>query len=410
MNSESRELRVVVTGDVCPYGALEEAFIDTSALGFVTPVLPLFSRADLVIGNLEIPLSDCSSPIEKYGTGPNFMASTDVAVTLKNMGFDILTLANNHIMDQGLQGLESTLQALASHEISTCGAGMSHSDACRPAIAAIGDYTVAVLNFAEGEFAQAKEDGPGAARLEPYWSASRVAGARREFDFVIVILHLGNEALPIPSDVTVSACRAMAHAGAHAVLAHHPHFPQCCEIYEGVPICYSLGNFLFGPRRDPERVLRYSPGWYLSLVAELAFSLDECTLLLHPFKQHRDLSLGLLSKEGRTAFDEYMALNRAIVSSPRRHKQLWDQEARNLFRGFPQRLEKYADDLNSSDPWGRRRSAAILHELFRTDAHHARVERGLRLICDGQEQDDPAAQGDLRRLYRLMRTCIGAIE
>jgi len=408
MKTKSPRFRVVVTGDICPYGALEEALLSRDVTEIIEPAAQLFAKADLLIGNLEIPLCEKFSPIQKFGTSPNFMAKPDVAEALKRMGFGILTLANNHIMDQGTQGLQETLHTLASSGISCCGAGLSHSDACNPAVYITTNHTLAVFNFAEGEFAQANENGAGAARLEPFWSASRIMEARQQYDFIIAILHLGNEYIPIPSDVTISACRAMAHAGADAVVAHHPHVPQCSEIYEGVPICYSLGNFLFGPRDNPAKVMKYSPGWYLSTVAELIFTGEGCTLQLHPFRQQTDLTLGMLTEQGRSAFKKYVDFGTRIVATPQRHQKIWDQEARNLFRGFTGRLRNYATDINSSDPRARRKSAAILHELFRTDAHHARVQRGFRLMCEQRENDDLQAQDDLKKLYDLLRESLSA--
>jgi hypothetical protein len=408
MDTETPGFRVVVTGDICPFGALQEALLHRDVTEIIAPVASLFARAGLVIGNLEIPLCENFSPIRKFGTSPHFMAKPAIAAALKQMGFGILTLANNHIMDQGVQGLQRTLHALAAQKLSCCGAGLTHADVYCPAVFKGKDRRLAVFNFADGGFAQEQEDGPGAARFEPFRSASQIIEARRHYDLIIAILHLGNEYLPIPSDVTVSACRAMAHAGADAVIAHHPHIPLCSEIYEGVPICYSLGNFLFGPRENPADVMKKSPGWYLSTVAELVFSDQGCALQLHPFRQRSDLSLEILSEQGKSAFHEYADLGRAIVAAPLRHQKIWDQEARNLFRGFGDRLKNYVEDFNSSDPHARRKAAAILHELFRTDAHHAVTQRGLRLICEQREHDDPEAQADLKKLYGLLRASLVA--
>lgn len=410
MKGRAPGFRVTVTGDICPFGTLQDVLLKEDVAKIVAPVMPLFARSDLVIGNLEIPLCQKEEPIMKFGTSPHFMADPAVGAALKFMGFGALTLANNHIMDQGVQGLVGTMQALRANGIMSCGAGLTHAEACHPAVFSVNGRTLAVFNFAEGEFAQAKENGPGAARLEPFWSASRIADAREQYDFTIVILHLGNEYLPIPSDVTVSVCRAMAHAGADAVIAHHPHIPLCHEIYDGVPICYSLGNFLFGPREKPDAVLDRSPGWYLPVVAELIFSEAGCALELHPFKQLFDLSLEALTEQEETAFREYVDLGRAIIADPQRHQQIWDQEARNLFHGFHDRLKKYAQDIASDDFRTRRKAAAILHELFRTDAHHAVVQRGLRLVCEQRERDDAQAQVDLKELHRLLRASVATLQ
>jgi len=396
------EIRIAVTADLCPNFGLEDRMLEGDASRFIMPAKPLFERADLVVGNLEAPLCESETPIPKCG--PNFMIKPALAPVLKEMGFDCLTLANNHTNDQGAQGLAKTLETLDAHGVAHCGAGMTHEEACAPAEFTIHDRSVAVFNFAEGEFSQAQEDGPGAARLEPFWAERRVQQARDRFDVILVVLHAGNEYQPIPSEVTADFCRRMAAAGADAVVAHHAHIPQGTEVFEGVPICFSLGNFLFGYAYTAEEWER-RPCWYLATAAELVFTDEGATLELHPYVQTEDLSLADLSPAGRIAFEDYLARSNAIIADPARHRAFWEQEARDLFRGHRKGLPERTQDINSDDPAVAYKAATALYNLMRCDAHHEAIKRGFRLMYEGRLEDDPQVQGELAELRQLVRDC-----
>ena len=398
-------LSIVVTGDLCPYGPLEDALLAGKGSQLIKPVLPLFEAADLVVANLETPLCSADSPIAKCG--PHFRVTPRVAPALKRLGIDTFALCNNHIMDQGVDGLRETLETLDHTGIPHCGAGLTHEDASRPAVFSIHGREIAVFNFGEGEFAQAQRDGPGAARLDPFWSAQRVRDARDEFEIIVVLLHVGNEYMPIPSPVTTGFCRQMAAAGADAVIAHHAHIPQCTDEYRGVPICYCTGNFLFGPEEeDYERVVETMTGWYAVTVVELTFCKDRAQVALHPFRQQPNLELAPLPSAARAACDAYLAETTAAVADPEIHRRLWEQEARNLFHGFRTRLPGIAAALNAEDPAVVRRAAAGLYNTFRCDAHHAACQTGLQLLHEGHLDDDPHAVKCLARFRELMRQWI----
>ncbi|MBT3375190.1 MAG: CapA family protein [Lentisphaerae bacterium] len=402
---EQERISIVVTGDICTYGVLEEELLAGRGQSFIAPVAPLFRAADLVIGNLELPLCRRESPIAKCG--PHFRASPDVALPLKQLGFDGFTLCNNHIMDHGVRGLRETLQALDDAGLPHCGAGLTHEDACGPASFTLKGHRIAVFNFGEGEFAQAQENGPGAARLDPFWPEHRIQQARGEFDLVIVVLHVGNEYQPVPSPVTVSFCRQMAAAGADAVIAHHAHIPQCTEVFEGTPICFCTGNFLFGPEdKEYDKIVEIETGWYAVTAVELTFSEHRAKLQLHPFRQARDLTLELLSDSAREACDEYLTRTAGIVAGPVEHRRFWEQEARDLFRGFATRLPDLAANLNSVDPQIVQRTARGLYNTFRCDAHRASRQTGFRLMVENRLDDDHEAQQELAHLRELVRRWI----
>ena len=400
------EIRILVTGDICPNLGLDQKLLGPDGGRYLAAVKPLFDRADLVIGNLETPL--CSREAPKPKTGPNFMADPALAAWLKRAGFDGFALANNHILDQDVQGLEQTLRELDAAGLPHCGAGLTHEAACRPAVFTVGGRSIGIFNFAEGEFAQAQGDGPGTARLDAFWSEERIRQARQQFDLILVVLHVGNEYQPIPSGVTVDFCRRMVAAGADAVIAHHAHIPQGTERYLGKPIAFSLGNFLFGyPHiRADKNFFKAQPCWFLSTVAELTFGRGgEVALEMHPFKQEVDLSLAPLSASGRQAFADYIKVCNTILADPVQHARFWEQEARVLFKSHRDSLPAWLADLNGEDEARAHRAATVLFNLFRCEAHHETLRRGFQLAYEHRLADDSATQLEIDQLIERLRAC-----
>jgi poly-gamma-glutamate synthesis protein (capsule biosynthesis protein) len=392
------QLSVTVVGDVCPNGPLEAALLDGEADRYLGPLGPLLTAADLAIGNLELPLCRGGSPIAKVGS--NFRAAPELAGVLRQAGFDLLTMANNHILDYGVDGLRETLAVLDAAGLRHCGAELTHGAACAPAWMELQGARVAVLNFAEGEYAQAQDDGPGTARLDPGWPEWCIRQARAEADYVIAVAHVGNEYQPIPSPLTVRHCRRLAEAGADAVIGHHAHIPQSMEVHGGVPIAFCLGNALFG-RQWSAAHQAAKPCWYLGLAARLTLAERGASLTLEPFRQRPDLTLAPLSTRGRRSFDVYQQRSAAIVADPARHQRLWEQEARPLFRYWQAEVPAIAQQVAAGGS-ALYEAGTLLYNLVRCDAHRWVIQTGLRLLYEQRLADDPAAVAELAELQQLL--------
>ncbi|MEK7139619.1 MAG: CapA family protein, partial [Patescibacteria group bacterium] len=113
------------------------------------PLAALLSAADISLGNLESPFFDQGSPVT---AGTVFKAEPAAIAGLELAGVDVVNLANNHIMNQGLPGLEYTLSWLAQHGIATIGAGETWTAAHTPAVVTIGDTRVAFLGYSYESF------------------------------------------------------------------------------------------------------------------------------------------------------------------------------------------------------------------------------------------------------------------
>ncbi|MFL6652087.1 MAG: CapA family protein [Sulfurifustaceae bacterium] len=241
-----RDLSIAAVGDIMLGGT---ATPELARFGYDYPferVGDLIRRADLAFGNLEGPLTTHGMAERKQYV---FRSPPDkVAPALARAGFDIVSLANNHTMDYGLDGLRETMQALARVGIRHIGAGANLSVARHPEIIEVNGMRIAWLAYSltlPEEF-WAGADRPGTAFGHEHHVRADVAAARAEADVVLVSFHWGQEGSTALRDYQRLLGHAAIEAGAAAVIGHHPHILQGVERYRDGVILYSLGNFVFG--------------------------------------------------------------------------------------------------------------------------------------------------------------------
>ncbi len=217
--------------------------------------------ADLFVVNLECPFTTRG---EKLPKNFNFRARPELVAALARGGVDVVSLANNHLMDFGPEGLTDTLETLAKARIAAFGAGDTLTAARRPIIVRVQGLRLAFLGAfflgdrnLEPAAVLAGEATPGVAghysSLEDELAmiTTDVRAARLEADHVFVFFHWGREGRGQPEPYQVALAHAAIDAGASAVIGSHPHVLQGLESYRGAPIAYSLGNFVFGGNWDP---------------------------------------------------------------------------------------------------------------------------------------------------------------
>lgn len=237
-------MQVFIGADIVPTRSNASLFANgdlDSLLG--SELLQLLRQADLNIFNLEVPLTDCAAPIPKCG--PCLIAGTKTVSAYQKMPAHFLTLANNHILDQGAQGLASTMQTLDAAGIAYAGAGYTREEARKPHIWQVGDQKIGIYCCAEHEFSIAPENCPGANPFDPLDSFDDVASLRKDCDYLIVLYHGGKEHYRYPSPNLQKICRKFVRAGANLVVCQHSHCVGCKEDYQDGTIVYGQGNFLF---------------------------------------------------------------------------------------------------------------------------------------------------------------------
>ena len=220
-------------------------------------VAELLAGSDLLIGNMEGTFTARGRPLDKTYT---FRTPPPHAAALREAGFAAVSLANNHALDFGAEGLADTLAALDAEGVGRFGAGPGRREAERPLVLRAGGARVALLGFsavAGSVLAGAAEPGVAGARAGAV--AARVALAAAASDFVIAFFHFGREYDPGPTERQRELARAAADAGADLVIGSHAHVLQPWERRGGALILYGLGNFVFDLDRDDLATLGEGP-------------------------------------------------------------------------------------------------------------------------------------------------------
>jgi len=391
--------RALFAGDLCPIrrietllasGAIDAAFGDTREL---------FRRADLAVVNLESPLCTAQAPLAKLG--PNFRAAPAVAAGLAAVPVHVACLANNHSLDQGVGGLLETLEALEAAGIAPVGAGRTPADARSPLAVCAGEAEVVLVNIATLEGAVPR-GGPGAAAIDHFNDLRTVAELARGGRLVIPVVHTGKEQVLYPSPHLIGFCRALAEAGAAAVVCHHPHVPQGVEIHQGVPIAYSLGNFLFD-WREPE--LETDSAFLLELGFAAADGAERgrvAEVVLHPFARTETGGVARLHGRRRADYLTLIADLSEPLTRPDELQRLWREQCRVVFEAWHLPRLRRGAWLESDDPAERLRAQLTFLNLLGLDEHGVVVEEGLRQLVTDSARLDPAARKILdERMQRL---------
>ncbi|MEG1525561.1 MAG: CapA family protein [Clostridia bacterium] len=235
--------RILIGGDVVPLPHNYEAFSTDAGVLLQNGLAEYWCMADARIFNLEVPLTDRQSPIQKCG--PALSAPTACAAGLAALKPTCVSLCNNHIMDQGVQGLVSTATALGTQGVACFGAGKNAAEADGGHTFMVDHTRVTVYALCEHEFSAATETAAGANALDELELADRIRTLKQTCDYLIVLYHGGREQFSYPSPRLQKRCRKMTACGADFVVCQHSHCIGCSEIYGGGTIVYGQGNFLF---------------------------------------------------------------------------------------------------------------------------------------------------------------------
>ena len=270
---------IAMVGDIF----IQQALPKTAELSAVRSML---RGADIAFGNLETPVSERGTPVDKW---INMRMPPALLAEVVDMGFDIVTLANNHMWDFGEVAFDDTLRHLADDALPFVGAGADLEAAWRAEFVTIDKRKVAFLGATStlGPGSAAAAGRPGVAPIRvsesyhidplasleqpgsaPYvhtraWredlerAIDAVETASAAADYVVLALHWG-----VPpfwrsrfqdgvADYQIEIGRALIEAGADVIIGHHPHSLQDVEVYRGKPIFYSLGNFVFHHNMGP---------------------------------------------------------------------------------------------------------------------------------------------------------------
>lgn len=197
--------------------------------------------ADLVVGNLETPLS----PAHLDPVRGAFTSQPELARYIFELGFNVFNMANNHTMDCGEAGLKDTLEVLHQNGMAHFGAGENLAGATTPLIIEKNGIRFGFIGYSQPELDAATPTSAGVAPLRLHRIEQELEALRGQVDVTIVSLHEGYEFQSYPRLDFMQLCRRSARCGANLIYGHHPHVLQGMETVENCLILYSLGNFLF---------------------------------------------------------------------------------------------------------------------------------------------------------------------
>jgi len=255
---------VMAAGDILMHGAVktsaenDEVESSTNSSGYRALFGDLsqeIKAADIAFANLETPISTTSLNGSKAFV---FNAPSELLFALKDLGFKVLSVANNHMYDQGETGLEETLAALDQSAISYVGAGKTKEEARQPLIIEKNGIKIAFLGYTEFLNKNLNVDSataPAVNVLDPTSLLIDIQKAREQADFVAVSIHWGAEYRPEAAQKTTALAHQLFEAGADIILGHHPHILQPLEVYKAkdqrvCAVIYSLGNFISNQSRN----------------------------------------------------------------------------------------------------------------------------------------------------------------
>ena len=270
-------LSICFTGDLLLDRGIRQEISRQKSVGHLfDDVRSLFQSSDAVVVNLELPFTDTVSAINKKFI---FRGEPKWLPELRFCGITHAVLANNHSIDQGRQGLVSTYRHLTEAGIIALGYGDHQQAACAPVFIRKGDIELALYSsvLLPLENWVYLEDTPGICQcpVDRLCSSIRELKQAKPTCRVIVILHWGGEFQQTTTMIQRMEARQLIDAGAEAIIGHHPHVIQKEEIYEGKPIFYSLGNFIFDQSK---------PFTDRGLIVNLTFTRDTLSFHKHYIK------------------------------------------------------------------------------------------------------------------------------
>ncbi len=254
--ARAEDVTVMAVGDILPHASWQPFQLPTIKL--FEGVMGTLYEADVVIGNLESPLTGRVAPtpaksVESLKNKKNFIFKAEdenTARDLRDAGLTVLSLANNHVMDYKEEGLIDTLDRLEKVGIKTAGAGRNSKEAYQPREVKAKGMDVFVLAASDvvPESYEAGAEKPGVASMKDEGKfVERVRKVRKMYPDALLVLslHWGAEATYKPTQRQKELAHRLVDAGADVILGHHPHRIQGVEIYNQRPVFYSLGNFQF---------------------------------------------------------------------------------------------------------------------------------------------------------------------
>ncbi|MDO4789979.1 MAG: CapA family protein [Porphyromonas sp.] len=269
-------LSILFTGDVLLDRGVRVEIEKRGIDELFSSVSPLFYEADATVINLECPLTDRQTSLNKRFI---FRGEPIWAKALAKAGVTHAAMANNHTNDQGREGIRDTYKHLKEAGIAPLGYGITDEERSAPVVIAKGNVKVALFNTVliplEGWFPF--EGKPGVCQHSTSKLSEVIKEYKRRYPetYIVVVVHWGAEYKTTPSVMQQQDAQKLLQSGADVIVGHHPHVLQPVRKKGKKYVCYSLGNFVFDHKGERESA---------SLIARFDFSTEGIAYSSHEVK------------------------------------------------------------------------------------------------------------------------------
>ena len=365
---------IVFTGDYHIYGLYDEfikQYPDRKI--FSDDIKDLVSKSDLSVFNLEDPITNSNDGCIKYG--PYGVGSEESLGPIKKVGFKVATFATNHTYDMKNKGILDTINYCRKYDIEIVGAGLTKEDTRRVFYKNLGNYKIAILNFARKEFNIVSDSHGGANPLDPIDNAIDIKNAKNDADFIFVVVHEGVDLFHLPYPRLIKQMRFYVDMGADAIIIHHSRCISGYEIYKGKPIFYGLGNLIHLSKNVEE---------HKGIL--IKFTINENEKLkfdLHPLElDTKNIMVSLANDKRKREILEDVEHSSGIIRNDFQLKEMWAKHIRSkksfylsVASGWPTIFYRVAKKMRLQKPFEKllllnKRKYLAIWNIARCQAHY----------------------------------------
>lgn len=330
-------MRIVFSGDFISYPELNAYCKNNpNRENIFGDLVADIKKADYAGINIEFPITKSTKVTQKIG--PALRGHELPLTDVEDAGFNIAYMANNHVLDFGVEGLQDTISALADYHLNILGIGNNREDARKGMRLEKDEVSVTLLNFTENEFSVATEKSPGANRLDIIDNVNDIRKAKQDSDHVFVVIHCGQDFNLYPPAFLIKQLRFYAENGASAIICHHSHYIAGYESWKGVPVFYGLGSVVYPKIYENERNKTVVP----------IFEIDKESLsYTYKLMYFEIASMKLIETQG-TEYDfsmQFQELSRLIAHDAETNQELWYKRLSKLEK------YRYISLIQGYNPW-----------------------------------------------------------
>ncbi len=369
-------IKLFISGDFCPQDRISQNIENNNTKEILKDFYDIISHSDYSITNFEYAIGKQDWGITKVG--PVLYANESSIHFLKDVGFQCVTLANNHFFDCGQKGVTNSIDILKRYGIDYVGGGKIQKEASDILYKTIKGVKIAFINACEHEFSIANSQHGGSNPIDIIDISRDIKTAKAEAEYVILITHSGIEGYQLPTPNMQRKYRYFIEEGADIVINHHQHCYSGYEIYNGKYIFYGLGNFCFD-----EQTPRQSQSWYEGFALQIEVGNGNIHPTLIPYIQCKEHPTVNILKDDESFRNNIEKLN-DIIASPKQIEDEFDKYVKSLhplvtFTPYKWRILKSLYIRNLFPSFLSKIQKLKILNFTRCESHHEVLQRYLTL-------------------------------